>query len=281
MSTEENARQMHYWICTTCGSQFAKSQVPPNECPICCDKRQYVGHEGQKWTTLAAMLANGFHNTLKEPEAHLTGIGTEPSFAIGQRALLLQTDKGNVLWDCISFLDSETVAAVRRKGGLNAIAISHPHFYSSMVEWADVFNVPIYLHEADRQWVMRPSERIIFWSGETLPLMEDITLVRLGGHFSGSTVLHWKKGADGKGVLLTGDTIQVAADRNWVSFMYSYPNMIPLPPSEIGRIRDGITQYNFERIYGGWFGSIIATDAKNAVIRSADRYMRAEERPLT
>ena len=91
-----------------------------------------------------------------------------------------------------------------------------------MVEWADRFGIPIYLHEADREWVMRPSERITFWSGETYPLSDGMTLLRLGGHFPGGTVLHWKQGAGGKGVLLSGDIIQVVADRRWVSFMYSY-----------------------------------------------------------
>src|SRR5437764_349938 len=162
---------MEHWICTTCGTQFAATETPPDACPICCDQRQYIGDEGQKWTTLAAMQEDNYHNTLKEYEPHLTGIGTVPTFAIGQRALLLQTDAGNVLWDCISLLDDDTVAAIQQLGGLKAIAISHPHFYTTMVEWAERFNVSIYLHEADRQWVMRPDERITFWPGETYSLM--------------------------------------------------------------------------------------------------------------
>ncbi len=272
---------MNYWICTTCGTEFAQSEKPPTGCPICQDQRQYIGHEGQKWTTLASMQAGGFHNAFKEYEPRLTGIGTEPSFAIGQRALLVQTDQGNVLWDCISYLDEDTVAAIQQRGGLKAIAISHPHFYTTMLEWAERFDARVYLHEADRRWVMRPGDRITFWPGETLSLMDDITLVRLGGHFAGSTVLYWKSGADGKGALLTGDTIQVVADHNWVSFMYSYPNFIPLPASEISRIRDLIAHYSFERLYGMRFESVIAADAKNAVMKSADRYARALEQRLS
>ena len=123
---------MEHWICTTCGTQFPESQTPPPSCPICSDQRQYIGHEGQQWTTLAAMRAKGFHNTLKEYEPGLTGIGTEPSFAIGERALLVQTDEGNILWDCITFLDDETIAEIQQRGGLQAIAISHPHFYTTV-----------------------------------------------------------------------------------------------------------------------------------------------------
>ena len=271
---------MENWICITCGTQYPASKIPPKECPICLDERQYIGNQGQKWTTIASMKADGFRNVLKELESHLTGIGTEPSFAIGQRALLVQTEQGNVLWDCISPLDDGTVESVQKLGDIKAMAISHPHFYSSMIDWATRFDTKIYLHEANRQWIMRPDERITFWSGKTLNLIDDITLVQLGGHFSGSTVLHWGKGANGKGSLLTGDTIQVVSDRRWVSFMYSYPNLIPLPASEIRRIRDEIEQFHFDRIYGGWFERDVSTDARNAVLRSADRYIRALERRL-
>ena len=200
---------MEHWICTTCGTQFAPGEQQPQSCPICTDERQYIGYKGQQWTTLAQLQRDGLRNEFREHEPGLIGIGTTPSFAIGQRALLLQHAQGNVLWDCMSLLDDETAAGVERLGGLTAIAISHPHYYSTMVAWAERFNAAIYLHEADRQWVMRPSERITFWSGETLALKDGVTLIRLGGHFAGGTVLHWRQGADGRGVLLSGDIIQI------------------------------------------------------------------------
>lgn len=271
---------MEYWICRTCGTQFAERAQPPEACPICRDQRQYVGYDGQQWTTLAQMQQDGFHNTFREHEAGLVGIGTTPAFAIGERALLVQHPQGNVLWDCMSLIDDETVAGIERLGGLSAIAISHPHYYSTMVEWAERFNARVYLHEADRQWVMRPSERITFWSGETYPLKEGITLHRLGGHFAGGTVLHWQQGADGRGVLLSGDIIQVVADRQWLSFMYSYPNLIPLPAREVQRMRDRVEPLQFERLYGAWFERIVTHDAHDAVLRSADRYIRALQNVL-
>ena len=100
----------------------------------------------------------------------------------------------NVLWDCVTLLDDATAAAVRAPRRAGAIAISHPHYYSSMVEWAHRFECPLLLHEADREWVMRPDESIEFWSGETLPLGGGLTLLRLGGHFAGGTVLHSGEG---------------------------------------------------------------------------------------
>ena len=271
---------MENWICVTCGTQFAESQEPPDGCPICLDQRQYIGPTGQKWTTLAAMKRDGLRNEIREHERNLIGIGTTPQFAIGQRALLVRSAQGNVLWDCISLLDDETVAAVQAMGGIQAIAISHPHYYSSIVEWARRFDARIYLHEDDRKWVMRPDERITFWAGETHPLQERITLLRLGGHFPGGTVLHWADGAEGRGALFSGDIIQVVADRAWVSFMFSYPNLIPLPAAEVQRISDTVKQYRFERLYGAWFERVVQSDARNAVLRSADRYIKAIQEGL-
>ncbi|GCF76251.1 hypothetical protein CN445_15940 [Bacillus cereus] len=93
-----------------------------------------------------------------------------------------------------------------------SIAISHPHYYFIQVEWVDTFNAPIYIHENEKEWVVRPSNKIIFWSGESFELTNGITLNRIGGHFKGGTVLHWKGGNHNKGILLTGDIIQMIAD---------------------------------------------------------------------
>src|SRR5919206_1429521 len=125
---------MPYFICVTCGTQFADTQTQPDACPVCEDERQYLPPEGQQWTTLD-VLQQDHANRIEEIEPGLTGIGTEPSFAIGQRALLVQREQGNILWDCISLIDDRTVSAIEERGGISAIAISHPHYYSSMVEW--------------------------------------------------------------------------------------------------------------------------------------------------
>ena len=104
---------------------------------------------------------------------------------------LVQTPDGNVLWDCVSFVDQETVDSLAALGGVSAIAISHPHFYSSMIEWSQAFgDVPIHLHNGDAAWVSRPDPRVTFWAGETYPIVNGLTLVRCGGHFDGSSVLH-------------------------------------------------------------------------------------------
>jgi glyoxylase-like metal-dependent hydrolase (beta-lactamase superfamily II) len=266
---------MPHFICTTCGTQFAEAPAPPDRCDVCEDERQYVGWGGQRWTTLAE-LRSDHTNQIREEEPGLTGIGTAPKFGIGQRALLVRSPGGNVLWDCVSLIDEATLGAVRSIGGLAAVAVSHPHYYSSMVEWSRAFGgVAIHLHAADRRWVMRPDPAIEFWEGEAKALHDGLTLVRCGGHFEGGTVLHWPAGADGDGVLLAGDILQVCQDRRHVSFMYSYPNYIPLPAETVRRVAAAVEPYAFDRIYGFMFDLAIRSDAKGAVQRSADRYLRA------
>jgi glyoxylase-like metal-dependent hydrolase (beta-lactamase superfamily II) len=258
------------WICETCGIQYEESEAPPDRCAICEDERQYVGWDGQRWTTLEAL--RGAHRAeLRDEEPGLLGIGCEPSFAIGQRALLVD----RVLWDCVPLLDG-MAEAVEERGGLQAIAISHPHYYTTFVEWSRALGgVPVYVHADDREWVVRHDSCVELWDGEELELAPGLTLLRLGGHFAGGQVLHWAEGCEGKGALLAGDIVQVVQDRQWVSFMYSYPNLIPLPAATVRRMVEKLEPYEFDRVYGAWWGRVVAEDGKAAVRRSAERYVRA------
>lgn len=213
-------------------------------------------------------------NAVSEIEPGLAGIATEPSFALGQRAHLITTPDGNLLWDCVSHIDDETVAAVEARGGLAAIAISHPHFHGAMVEWSRAFgNAPIFVHADNAPWVLRADPAISHWSGETLEPLPGLTVVRCGGHFPGSAVLHWPAGAGGRGALFSGDTIFPVADARWVSFMYSYPNLIPLDAASVRRIADAVESIAFDRLYGAWEGRVVTHDAKEAVCCSAERYI--------
>jgi glyoxylase-like metal-dependent hydrolase (beta-lactamase superfamily II) len=213
----------------------------------------------------------------RKKESNLWGIGTTPDFGIGQRALFLQTPRGNVLWDCISLIDETTVEIINSLGGLDAIAISHPHYYTSMVEWSLAFGgIPIYLHSSDQKWVQRKHANIHFWNGESQELFDkELTLYNVGGHFEGGTILHWEKGAGGRGVLLAGDILQVVPDRRHLSFMYSYPNHIPLNRKAIERISRLLAPLKYDRIYGAWWDRNILQDGKNALQRSAKRYIEA------
>src|SRR5262245_45046187 len=117
---------MPVWTCKQCGAQFPESGAPPSFCLICEDERQFVNWKGQSWLS-REQLAEG-HKLVLRDDLGLTGIGMDPGFAIGQRALLVPDSGGCILWDCVPLATAEAVAQVRSLGGLKAIAVSHPHF---------------------------------------------------------------------------------------------------------------------------------------------------------
>jgi hypothetical protein len=265
---------MNSFICRTCGTQFAPSPHPPAACPVCVDERQYVGWQGQHWTTHDALASS--HVLRMGDDAGLFAIGMAADFGIPQRALLLPTQAGNLLWECVSLVTDEAIDRLRERGGVERIVISHPHFYASMVEWSDALGgVPILLHAADKAWVQRPSPRIEFWQGNTLSLGDGVTLVRVGGHFTGSTALHWACGPRERGALFVGDTPQVAMDRRSVGFMYSYPNLVPMRPSEVSAMRGRLAGFDYEDVYGFSWGRNIIGGARAALEASFDRYLVA------
>ena len=263
---------MNSFICETCGIQFAPSPTAPVACPICEDERQYVGWNGQRWTTHEALAAT--HTLRIEDDAGLLAFAMSPGFAIPQRMLLLPTEAGNILWESLSLVTDKAVQALRDRGGVDRIVISHPHFYASMVEWSqELGNVPILLHAADRMWVQRPSRNIEHWHGDILSLGGGVTLLRTGGHFPGSTALHWATGPRERGALFVGDSPHVAADRRSVSFFYSNPNFIPMRPSEVHRMRALLSQVDYDDAYGFSWGRNIMGGARAAVDASFDRYL--------
>jgi len=263
---------MPAFICTACGTQFPPSDKPPAQCAICEEERQYVPSGGQRWTTLEA-LSQSEMNSLREYEPGVLGIGA--GFAIGQRALLVRTPGGNVLWDCVSTLDAATVTTIKGLGGIKAIAISHPHFYTTMGEWARAFDCPIHLNAADKDWIMKPDPAIQLWQGDTYKLWDGVTLIRCGGHFPGGTVMHWAGGAQGRGIVCAGDILTVATDRKWLSFMRSYPNFIPLSAKEVEHIGKAMAPFKFDVLYGHYFDRVIAKDAKSVLEKSIARYVGA------
>jgi hypothetical protein len=259
-------------ICVTCGVQYGGDRP---DCPICLDERQWVGWDGQEWTSLARLRAAGHRGRIQDEGPGVTGIGAAPPTSIGQRALLVRTPAGNVLWDMITYLDDEMLAQVAALGGVDAIALSHPHFYGSMIEWAHAFDAPVYIHEKDRAWVARPDEAVTFWSGPSREILDGLTLINAGVHFEGGQVLHRAPAApDDDGALFTGDIFTVVPDRRWMSFMFSYPNLIPERPRTVRRAIEMMQPYQFGRVYGGWWRRNVETDGAAALRRSADRYLR-------
>jgi hypothetical protein len=259
-------------ICTACGVQFAGARGS-DACPICDDARQYRPGRQQVWTCMTELRVH-HRNVLRPLADGLVSIQTTPRFAIGQHAVLVRGESGNVLWDCLALIDDATTDAIRELGGITAIAVSHPHFYGAMVDWSRTFgDIPIFLNAADGGWVARPDPAVVLWDGPTRRLDADLTLIHCGGHFDGATVLHSKRAANGRGLLLTGDVIHVLPRRRRVTFMYSYPNRIPLLPADIHRIVDATRPFGFERIVGCWPASVVAKGGKALVARTAERYL--------
>jgi hypothetical protein len=265
---------MPSWTCEQCGAQFPDSNAPPAACLICEDERQFVNWKGQQWITREELAKR--HKVVWRDDLGIPGIGIEPNFAIGQRALLVREADGCVMWDCLPLMTREAVEYVRSLGGLKAIAVSHPHFYGAVADWSDAFGVvPVYLHGDDRAFVTRPHPSIVAWTGDAHRISDDILLVRAAGHFAGATIMHWRAGAEGRGALLTGDIAMVAMDRRSLSFMYSFPNYIPLNAKAVRRIAGAVAPLAFDRIYGAWWGRNIGADAKTAFDASVRRYVAA------
>ena len=266
-------------ICTACGCQFdIESRELLKRCRICDDPRQFVPPTGQSFTTLAELKAGPCVNKWAQfnYDDRFHSIWTEPKVGIGQRCILIKTPLGNILWDCIAYLDHETIAKINGMGGLAAIVISHPHYYTSHLEWAEAFDCPVYLSWEDKEWLNRldrlgKARTFIEGTEEEIEVRGEKTGVKalkLGGHFPGSLVClafgrlliadtlvttpsglgDWSKGPDGgEGGRPPG--------MNTFAFMWSIPNMIPLTVEEVLVMWDVLKKHEFESTHGAFVGT--------------------------
>lgn len=264
-------------ICNTCGTQYPATDLTHrNSCFICDDPRQYVPPSGQSFTTLKDLTLSprNYHNvfTPYPEDERLISINTVPKFAIGQRAILVRTPSGkNILWDCVTYLDVATVARINNLGGLQAIVISHPHYYSTHAEWSRAFGCPVYTAARDSEWkaITAETDKLLHAEQEAFEV-EGVKVLQLGGHFPGSLVLLF----DGR--LLIADTllttpsgvgkweVNAAGEKrekprglNTFSFMWSIPNWIPLSPDEIVRMWSVLKKYDFRSTHGAFVGQDI------------------------
>ncbi len=265
-------------VCTRCGQHYPLTDAPPEHCVLCQDERFAAPAIPYAWTSTTAMRQTHFA-TFRRLEPGLIGIGVAPHFAFGNRALLLRTTQGNILWDCPSFIDEATVTIVTALGGIAAIATSAPTGHGAMVEWSHAFgSAPIYIQATDRKFVTRMDSSVHFWEDEAVELLPGITLYRSGGQFDGGTVLHWAQGSGGGGTILVGDALQVSPDGT-VAFMRSRINAIPLAVDTVIRIGDLLGGLVFDGLYGATWDSVIQTGAQNAFARSVRRYLDATGMP--
>jgi hypothetical protein len=258
------------WLCARCAVEQPPGPMP-ERCAICSDERECVSPEGQQWSTLTGLREAGQRGSIRELEPGLFGITVAPSVGLGQQAILVRTGSGNLLWDPTGYVDDDLVQAITAVGGVNAIAASHPHMFGVQVEWSRRFgDAPVYVNSADSHWLQRVDEVIRWWEDTAVPV-PDVVLHRIGGHFPGSAVAHWA-GADGAGVLLSGDTVSGTPDQRWVSFMRSYPNMIPLSALVVEVIASRLARLTYERLYDNFDGRV-GSRADTWVQRSSRRYI--------
>jgi hypothetical protein len=217
-------------------------------------------------------MSTKFSNTFTPIDDHsanckIWSITTTPKFAIGQRAILILSPHGNVLWDCLTLLDDATIALIKAQGGLKAIVISHPHYYASHLAWASVFECPVYISGEDKEWVQR-----VDYSGlrrllgkEPTVVVKGITAITTGGHFPGSLVLHTENSnKNEKPRLFIADTLVTVpsalyaknrpAGTTSFAFMWSIPNMIPLPPGEMQKMWKALEGWEFGSTHGAFVG---------------------------
>jgi len=262
---------MTFWVCRTCAVEHA---TRPEVCAICADERQWVPASGQVWASLDELAAEGRKVEATELEPNLYGFEAVPHVGIGQQSKLVRTPQGALLWDPLGYVDDDAVERVRElagPAGVVAIAASHPHMFGVQVEWSHrLGGVPVLVSEADAGWLGRRDDVVELWTGER-EVLPGVVLSQPGGHFPGSAVAHWAAGADGLGVLLSGDTIFANPDRVSVSFMRSYPNRIPLSGAVVQRVAEHVARRPFDRLYNN-FLSIVPTDATAVVRRSAERH---------
>ena len=257
-------------ICSTCGTYFPAVSLP-ERCSICDEERQYIPDTGQSWTSPGNLQRkHGVKiNRIKE---NLYEIDIVPMFAIGQRALLVISENGNILWDCIPMLDEPAIDFIKSKGGLKAIAFSHPHYYSNMNDWAAQFNCPVYIHENDREHIVQMSKHIKLWTGEERELWDGIKIILIGGHFAGSSILHVPF-LSNQGTILCGDTLFLSPSKKHFSVMRSYPNRMPLPLNEIRRIKKKMEGIPMDTFYGYIKTQNLETGVRQVFEESMQRYL--------
>jgi glyoxylase-like metal-dependent hydrolase (beta-lactamase superfamily II) len=303
-------------ICKTCGTQYSikdwNELNPKNTCKPCLDPRQYVPEQGQQWSKASEWLISSSSTNEKQfrfelieekNDARLIRIITKnTNVGIGETPFIILTKYGIVIWDCCALYNSNLFESIKKISkdyqlSIVGIAISHPHFYTSSLTWAKALQTKIFISHLDKQWFQRINEGlakdlVVFFDSETYNLLPGITIIRCGGHFDGSCVLHWDRQKAGTpatiiqaaskdklpftGAVFCSDTFGPGMDRKTITFMWSYPNMIPLPPKDVLQIWHSMQPFQFDEIIGAWPGKYVDKDARANLLRSAKLFVKME-----
>jgi hypothetical protein len=266
---------MSMFICRSCGIQYAESSQPPSDCAVCRADACFEPMDPPAWTTLDA-IRRTHTNLIQRLEPNLFSVRSIPSVGGGHRALLLRTERGNILWGCVTLVDEATVRAIRALGGVSAIAVSHPRHFATMIEWSHAFgSIPIHVHATGRRWLMRPDHVVRYWGGAEQELFDGATLVHVGTGVGAGTLLHWQAAAAGGGALLTGDVVQVLKHRRGVGLLSSSRDLVPRSGDGVRQLVSAIARFRFEALYDAQSDSGITRNARAIVLESSKRYLAA------
>lgn len=281
----------HFWdeqdlpICVACMTQYS---TPRSECPICLDPRQFVPATGQSWTSLRKLAEEKHTNKIvaDQQDERVCFILTEPSTGIGQTPILIKTSRATYMWDCNAFLSENLFNQLTTmQPPLKAIAISHPHFFSTSLTWSRCLKVPLILAAADKHWFQRLSdvkEGEIEWVHNVASLEDGVTMIQCGGHFPGSSVLHWDRSLEPEfesdkhcrtGIILCSDTAMIQPTQQGFTFQWSVPNMIPLNPHEMKGIADRLRDVPFEQATSTWPHRFVRKNAREILLDSIQKQL--------
>lgn len=73
--------------------------------------------------------------------------------------------------------------------------------------------------------------------------------------------------------MLCGDTLYLSPSMKHFAIMHSYPNRIPLPTSEISRIKKRLGELEFDAMYGFYSYQNLTENVRQIVNDSLEKYL--------
>ncbi|TXT07490.1 hypothetical protein VHUM_03210 [Vanrija humicola] len=276
-------------VCATCATQYP---APRRDCTH-AKLSGSTDHPQARGATTSSATSRTRASRSSRPSRSspsLRRVSISPACVKLTPAFLLETFEGSFIWDCSAVLTPPLIAHLTHlRRPLKAMAISHPHFFSTSLTWARALGVPLYINALDKEWYQRResagADEVVFWSG-TQRLSSTLTLIECGGHFPGSCVLHWDRAAEpltsdadarapDTGLLLVADTVMVQPTQKGITFMWSIPNAIPLHPTDVLHIQNVLREYDYDSVSSTWPDRWVRAGAARIFDESVETYLSA------
>lgn len=231
------------YSCANCG-HWQRWFAEPPFCPVCTDVRNALPDDGWVWITPGDLADR--QARWAEVAPGVTGYWVEPQVGLGTTGWVIETDAGLVGWEGAGFYPQESLAELRRRGGLVALGASHVHGYGALWQLQDELAPPVLaIGVDDLQWTK--AFRVTWPTDDRHELAPGLVMHRSGGHFPGHTVLH----DEGRGILFVGDLLKVDLDGDTpvgLSCHKAYHAQIPLSHDEIRQARALVERLQFDAV---------------------------------